>query len=247
MGQSLIVVFLVLAGMIHWVSVSDDQTAAKLQGGGSVSVPSSSSSETMAPVESKSAEPAKDREAAAKSKTYAKPPEMTINAAASYQAVLHTNKGDFTMELFPQSAPVTVNNFVFLAREGFYDDVVFHRIIQSFMVQTGDPTGTGSGGPGYRFKDELNSPYKYEPGIVAMANSGPNTNGSQFFICTGEDSSYLNQMPNYTIFGKVTDGMDTVLNIAGTPVTSSKFAGEKSSPTEEVVILSIDIMEGKPE
>lgn len=180
-------------------------------------------------------------------KQYASPPEMTIDAAKSYKAVVHTNKGDFTMELFAQSAPVTVNNFVFLSKERYYDDVVFHRIIESFMVQTGDPTGTGMGGPGYKFKDELNSPHKYEPGIVAMANAGPDTNGSQFFICTGKDSEYLNRMPNYTIFGKVTEGMDTVMKIASTPVAAHNKIDERSVPTERVVIASIDIIEREAE
>ncbi|WP_282943368.1 peptidylprolyl isomerase [Paenibacillus sp. RC67] len=168
---------------------------------------------------------------------------MSIDVNKTYEATLHTNKGDFTMELFPKTAPLTVNNFVFLARDGFYEDVEFHRIIESFMIQTGDPTGTGAGGPGYKFADELKSPYKYEPGIVATANAGPNTNGSQFFICTGEDSKGLNQYPNYTIFGKITDGMDTVLQIAGTPVAMSKQGGEKSRPVESVKILKVDIIE----
>ncbi|WP_165452205.1 signal peptidase I [Paenibacillus thalictri] len=178
-------------------------------------------------------------------KQYKHAPEMTIDDAKKYTAVIHTNKGDFTIELFAGSTPKTVNNFVFLAKEGFYDDVIFHRVIQSFMIQTGDPTGTGRGGPGYKFEDELNSPYSYEPGIVAMANAGPNTNGSQFFICTGEDSRNLAQIPNYTIFGRVTDGMDTVLAIAAVPVATQKVTAEKSSPTEKVVIQNVDIIESE--
>nr|WP_245855868.1 peptidylprolyl isomerase [Paenibacillus rigui] len=170
---------------------------------------------------------------------------MSIDASKSYRALVKTNKGQFTIELYANTAPVTVNNFVFLAKEGFYNDIIFHRIIKTFMIQTGDPTGTGRGGPGYAFKDELSSEHTYEPGIVAMANAGPNTNGSQFFICTGEDSKHLNQMPNYTIFGKVIDGMDTVVRIADTKVEKDKKTGEASSPAEKVIIESISIAEGE--
>ncbi len=162
---------------------------------------------------------------------------MKIDPNKTYKATVTTSKGTFTIELFAKDAPKTVNNFVFLAKEGFYNDVVFHRIIQSFMVQTGDPEGTGRGGPGYKFEDELGSKHQYEPGIVAMANSGKNTNGSQFFICTGEDSKSLNTRPNYTIFGKVTEGMETVQAIAATPVEQG------SEPTEKVVIQSVAITE----
>ncbi|WP_248925558.1 peptidylprolyl isomerase [Paenibacillus hamazuiensis] len=175
-------------------------------------------------------------------KSWSKPPEMKIDPNKSYQATVKTSKGTFKVELFAKDAPKTVNNFVFLSKEGFYNDVVFHRIMKTFMVQTGDPTGTGRGGPGYQFEDELKSPYKYEPGIVAMANAGPNTNGSQFFICTGEDSKNLNKMPNYTIFGKVIEGMDIVQAIAATPVQASA-TGEMSSPKEKVTIQSIEITE----
>ncbi|WP_420852238.1 signal peptidase I [Paenibacillus hamazuiensis] len=182
---------------------------------------------------------------AASGKTYKSPPEMAIDTAKKYQAKVHTNKGDFTIELFAETAPKTVNNFVFLSRERFYDDVIFHRIIKSFIIQGGDPTGTGRGGPGYKFEDELQTSYSYEPGIVAMANAGPNTNGSQFFICTGEDCRGLNQIPNYTIFGKVTEGMDTVLAIADVPVVKQYGGSETSKPTEPVFIQSIDIVESQ--
>jgi cyclophilin family peptidyl-prolyl cis-trans isomerase len=175
-------------------------------------------------------------------KQYSKPPEMKIDPAKSYQADVVTSKGSFTIQLFAKDAPKAVNNFVFLSKDGFYNNVVFHRIIKSFMIQTGDPLGTGSGGPGYKFVDELNSPYKYEPGIVAMANSGKNTNGSQFFICSGPDSTNLNSMPNYTIFGKVTDGMDTITKIASTPVKQGAESSP-SVPTEKVTIQSITIKE----
>jgi cyclophilin family peptidyl-prolyl cis-trans isomerase len=175
-------------------------------------------------------------------KSWPSPPEMKIDPQKSYLAEVTTSKGTFKIELFAKDAPKTVNNFVFLSKEGFYNNVVFHRIIKTFMVQTGDPTGTGRGGPGYRFEDELPSPYQYEPGIVAMANAGPNTNGSQFFICTGEDSKSLNKQPKYTIFGKVVEGMDVVQAIASTPVKVGP-SGEESSPTEKVTIQSIAITE----
>lgn len=170
------------------------------------------------------------------------PPDMEIDTNKSYTAEFSTTKGNFTIELFAKDAPKTVNNFVFLSRQGFYNDVTFHRIIETFMIQTGDPEGTGAGGPGYRFEDEKTN-YEYEPGIVAMANAGPDTNGSQFFICTGEDSLSLNLRPNYTIFGKVVDGMDVVQNIAATPVEPGGPLGELSSPTETVQIKEIKITE----
>ncbi|MGF9712352.1 peptidylprolyl isomerase [Paenibacillus naphthalenovorans] len=173
-------------------------------------------------------------------KSWSSPPEMKIDPNKTYHAKVTTSKGTFTIELFAKDAPKTVNNFVFLSREGFYNDITFHRIIQSFMIQTGDPLGNGTGGPGYKFEDELNSPHQYEPGIVAMANSGKNTNGSQFFICTGEDSKGLPK--KYTIFGKVVEGMDVVLNIAATPVKQGNEP-TPSVPTEKVTIQSIEITE----
>lgn len=179
-------------------------------------------------------------------KTWSQPPEMTIDPDKKYLAEVTTSKGAFTIELLAKEAPVTVNNFVFLAKEGFYDDVIFHRIIKSFMIQTGDPLGTGMGGPGYKFQDELPPALTYEPGVVAMANAGPNTNGSQFFICTGEDSGpILNPQPYYTVFGKIVDGMDTVLAIADTPVEMNQLSGDTtpSKPLEKVLIQSIQITE----
>lgn len=193
--------------------------------------------QTTPPVE---AEPAP--ESVKETMSWDSPPAMEIDTNKSYTAKFTTNKGDFTIELFAKDAPKTVNNFVFLSRQGFYNDVIFHRIIESFMIQTGDPEGNGSGGPGYSFEDEQTD-YEYEPGIVAMANAGPDTNGSQFFICTGENSVGLNNTPNYTIFGKVTDGMDVVKNIAATPVEPGGPMGELSSPTETVQIKEIQITE----
>ncbi|WP_409345260.1 peptidylprolyl isomerase [Paenibacillus sp. MBLB4367] len=172
---------------------------------------------------------------------YNKAPQMSIDQKKTYRAVIETTKGAITIELFANKAPVTVNNFVFLAGEGFYDNVTFHRILQNFVIQTGDPTGTGSGGPGYQFADELKNGFKYEPGIVAMANAGPNTNGSQFFICTGAESDFLNGVPNYTIFGKVVEGMDVVQAIASSSVKANEQTGEKSSPTEEIKMKQVTI------
>ncbi len=170
------------------------------------------------------------------------PPAMAIDSNKNYEATIHTNKGDITIELFTKDAPQTVNNFIFLSKENFYNQVLFHRIIKGFMIQTGDPQGTGAGGPGYSFEDELPSPHTYEKGIVAMANAGPNTNGSQFFICNGPDSENLNSMPNYTIFGRVTAGMDVVEGISNVKVKQSPM-GEPSQPTEEIYIKSIDVSE----
>ncbi|MGH2928042.1 MAG: peptidylprolyl isomerase, partial [Solirubrobacteraceae bacterium] len=129
-------------------------------------------------------------------KQYSAPPEVTIDPSKRYEATLRTSAGPIRLELFPGDAPATVNNFVFLARDGFYDGVIFHRVIDGFMIQGGDPEGTGRGGPGYQFDDE---PVKgrYERGTLAMANAGPDTNGSQFFVMHGDNPL----PPNYTIFG----------------------------------------------
>ncbi|HKV57962.1 MAG TPA: peptidylprolyl isomerase [Ktedonobacteraceae bacterium] len=143
------------------------------------------------------------------SKQYSAPPPMQVEMNRTYHATIKTNKGDIHLQLNPAEAPQTVNNFVALARDGFYDGVVFHRVEPRFVIQGGDPTGTGRGGPGYKFNDEpVKRPYK--AGTLAMANAGPNTNGSQFFICL-EDQPGL--PPNYTIFGDTTSGMDVVRNI----------------------------------
>ncbi|GBF11911.1 peptidylprolyl isomerase [Tepidibacillus infernus] len=175
-------------------------------------------------------------------KQYANAPEMQIDPDKEYVATIHTNKGDIKIKLFANGVPKTVNNFVFLAKDGYYDGVKFHRVIETFMIQTGDPLGNGMGGPGYSFEDELPPVKAYEPGIVAMANAGPNTNGSQFFICSGPDSTFLNQHPNYTVFGEVIEGMDTVNAIASVPVGPS-FGGEMSSPKEAVYMKNVKIEE----
>lgn len=177
-------------------------------------------------------------------KTYSSPPKMQIDTKKKYVATVNTSLGSFKIELLAQESPVTVNNFVFLSKEGYYNGVIFHRIMKDFMIQTGDPKGTGMGGPGYRFNDELPVKHKYEPGIVAMANSGPNTNGSQFFVCTGQNSAGLNQIPNYTQFGRVIEGMETVMKIASVPVVASQAnPREISKPTDPPVIKNINITE----
>jgi len=136
------------------------------------------------------------------------PPEMQIDESKSCSVSLVTNRGTIELELYPKHAPQTVNNFVFLAGQGYYDGVKFHRVIADFMIQSGDPTGTGRGGPGYKFADELEgNPLKHERGVISMANAGPNTNGSQFFI-THLPTPHLNG--KHTVFGKVTKGQDVV-------------------------------------
>jgi cyclophilin family peptidyl-prolyl cis-trans isomerase len=169
------------------------------------------------------------------------PPAMTIDKTKTYFATVDTTLGKFKIQLLASETPATVNNFIFLSKQGYYNGVVFHRIIKTFMIQTGDQTGTGSGSPGYRFNDELPVKHQYEPGIVAMANSGPNTNGSQFFVCTGADSKNLNYSPNYTQFGKVVEGMDVVQKIAAVQVVSN--GREVSKPVDPPVIKSITIGE----
>jgi peptidyl-prolyl cis-trans isomerase B (cyclophilin B) len=145
------------------------------------------------------------------SKQYSAPPAMSIDPAKNYSATLETSRGTVTVDLFAKDAPKTVNNFVFLAREGFYDGTVFHRVIANFMVQGGDPTGTGTGGPGYRFEDETkDSPNKHQKGSLSMANAGPNTNGSQFFI-THVVTDWLDG--KHTVFGKVRSGQEIVDSI----------------------------------
>ncbi|NJL97602.1 MAG: peptidylprolyl isomerase [Synechococcaceae cyanobacterium RM1_1_27] len=161
---------------------------------------------------------------------------MTIDPETTYTATVETSAGTMILELLPQEAPKTVNNFVFLANEGFYEDVIFHRVIEGFMIQGGDPTGTGAGGPGYRFEDEpVQRPYNR--GTVAMANAGPNTNGSQFFIMHAD----YPLPPNYTVFGQLIEGEDVLDAIATAPTAGM------DRPTDPVVIESITIEETEAE
>ena len=163
---------------------------------------------------------------------------MTIDPENRYVAVMNTNKGAIVIELLAKEAPKTVNNFVFLARDGFYDGVIFHRVIKDFMIQGGDPRGTGTGGPGYSFEDEFDSSIVFDsPGLLAMANSGPNTNGSQFFI-TVVPTPHLNNL--HTIFGRVILGQDVADAI------SVVSASGQAKPAEDVVIHNIKIQETEP-
>ncbi len=149
-------------------------------------------------------------------KSYSSPPALDIELDGTYGATLHTSLGDITVEFLAAEAPLAVNNFLFLAGEGFYDGVIFHRVISGFMIQGGDPTGTGRGGPGYKFRDELEGPGKYTRGTMAMANAGPSTNGSQFFLMHRDYG-----LPhNYTIFGRVTAGIEVVDAITALPTDS---------------------------
>ncbi len=141
-------------------------------------------------------------------KQWNKPPDMQIDPNKTYRVVMLTNRGVMELELYPEHAPKTVNNFVFLIREGYYDGVTFHRVIDDFVIQGGDPTGTGRGGPGYKFEDELaGNPLKHERGVISMANAGPHTNGSQFFI-THSPQPHLDG--KHTVFGKVVQGLDVI-------------------------------------
>tara|TARA_B100000902_G_scaffold158238_1_gene154266 strand:+ start:701 stop:1336 length:636 start_codon:yes stop_codon:yes gene_type:complete len=170
-------------------------------------------------------------------KIYQSMPEMNIDTNMNYEGVITTTMGTMTVEFFTSDAPVTVNNFINLAKDGYYNDIIFHRVISGFMIQGGDPSGTGHGDmgkyPGYKFEDELDNQRPYEKGILAMANAGPNTNGSQFFIMHVDYP-----LPyQYTIFGKVTDGLDVIDKIA------SVETGEGDRPVNDVVIESVEIKE----
>jgi len=159
------------------------------------------------------------------------PPAGTLDTGKSYTATFKTEKGDFTVELFDDDAPLTVENFINLARIGYYDGTTFHRVLKDFMAQGGDPTGTGGGGPGYRFKDEFSPNLRHNgPGVLSMANAGPNTNGSQFFI-TFEATPHLDDV--HSVFGKVIEGMDVVLSI------SLRDPSAATGPGDEILTIEI--------
>jgi cyclophilin family peptidyl-prolyl cis-trans isomerase len=171
---------------------------------------------------------------------FAQAPPSCIDKTKTYSATVTTNKGAYTIALDAAAAPLTVNNFVVLARYHYFDSTICHRAIPQFAVQCGDPSGTGTGGPGYTFADELPAAGSYKVGSIAMANSGPDTNGSQFFIITGANGAAL--APNYTLFGQVTDGLDTTvkaLDALGNPDT----AADGVPPLEQIVIESVTITE----
>ena len=162
------------------------------------------------------------------------PPPMVIDPAKRYTAEMVTTKGTMTISLDPAAAPKTVNNFVFLARYHYYEGIFFHRVIPGFVLQGGDPGGTGTGGPGYRFEDELPAPGRYEVGSLAMANAGPNTNGSQFFVISGPSGVRL--PPQYSLFGKVVTGLEVVAAI-------DAIGSRSGTPKERVVIESVTVEE----
>jgi len=169
-------------------------------------------------------------------KQYQSPPSLILDPNMRYTATIKTAQGDMTLELFPAEAPRAVNNFVFLARDGYYQGNCFHRIIKDFMIQGGCPKGDGTGGPGYKFPDE-EVKRSYVKGTLAMANAGPNTNGSQFFIVHGQQ---VGLPPNYTIFGQLLTGEEILDTLATSPVAAG---GEGSRPAERLEIQSIDITE----
>jgi cyclophilin family peptidyl-prolyl cis-trans isomerase len=168
-------------------------------------------------------------------KQWSIPPEMQIDPNKKYKAHMETDNGTMAIELFANKTPKTVNNFVFLAREGFYDGVIFHRVIDNFMVQGGDPAGTGTGGPGYRFEDEFHPSLKHDKqGILSMANAGPGTNGSQFFITHGPTPHLDNK---HSVFGQVVDGLDVLMSIP------ARDPNNRNAPA--VKIISVTIQESE--
>jgi cyclophilin family peptidyl-prolyl cis-trans isomerase len=208
-----------------------DPVSSPVAGGDSVIVPDSELSARCWP----NGGPVPGNEDAA-----ASPPSMALDENTTYSAIVTTNYGSFTVEFYPDDAPNTVNNFVCLANEGYYDGTIFHRVIDGFMFQGGDPLGTGTGGPGYRFADEP-IVRDYVTGTLAMANAGPDTQGSQFFVVL-DNLTELQRLPkNYTIFGQVTDGMDVVQAIGKVEVGMSP-SGELSSPTSPVQLVSVEII-----
>lgn len=184
--------------------------------------------------------PAKVDNGAATQQQWNKEPEMVISDTKTYTATIATSSGSIDLELFPKDAPNTVNSFVCLAKAGYFDGTPVHRIVKDFVIQGGDPTGTGTGGPGYRFNDEPIT-RDYVKGTLAMANSGLNTNGSQFFICTADLTGNLDKA--YTIFGQVTGGMEVVDLLNSTPTRSLGTGAPASTPIDPVMITSVTITE----
>ncbi len=165
-------------------------------------------------------------------KQWTTPPAMQIDTKKQYKARMETDKGTMVIELFAGKTPMTVNNFVFLAREGYYDGIIFHRVIDNFIVQGGDPTGTGRGGPGYKFGDEFDSSLKHDKqGILSMANAGPGTNGSQFFITHGP-TPHLNG--KHTVFGQVMEGLDVLMSIP------ARDPGNVNAPAVKIIRVTIE-------
>ena len=220
---------LALAAPLALAGCGSDDSGSDSATSGSSSDSSDSSSEAAADVECPPAEGTEER-----TTEFASAPPMCLTPGADYTAVITTDAGEVTVDLLEDKAPETVNNFVFLARNHFYDGITFHRVIPGFMIQGGDPQGTGAGGPGYDFDDELPAAGEYEIGSMAMANAGPNTNGSQFFIVTGDAGVAL--PPSYSLFGIVTEGMETVTAI-------EDDGSAQGAPSSTHTIESVQIIE----
>ncbi|MGI8856734.1 MAG: peptidylprolyl isomerase, partial [Thermomicrobiales bacterium] len=204
-------------------------------------VPAAASPAATAKPSAAASPAANTADVASRNGKYKAAPPMKIDKWVKYTATIVTNKGTMKADLFADTAPISVNNFVFLANDHFFDGVIFHRIVAGFVIQGGDPTGTGTGGPGYKFPDEPSSFSKnYEKGTLAMANSGPNTNGSQFFICVDNLTAKGALPKQYNIFGKVTDGLDVIDKILAVPRTTGGD-GAQSKPTERVAMDSVTI------
>jgi len=221
---------LALAGCGSDDSSTDEPAAA----GSTTSASSDSGSSTSAGESASTAECPPAEGTAERTDSFDSAPPMCLTPGADYSAVITTDAGAVTVDLLEEKAPETVNNFVFLARNKFYEGVSFHRVIPGFMIQGGDPQGTGMGGPGYEFADELPAPGAYEIGSMAMANAGPNTNGSQFFIVTGDAGVSL--PPQYSLFGQVTEGMEAVTAI-------EDDGSAQGAPSTTHTIESVEIVE----
>ncbi len=235
-----LVIIIAIFFAIAFLTDDDDSVTPADSAVPTSSTPGDSSETTVAPAPAAfvygTGECAPEDGSAEQKRTFDDAPALCIDPSKTYTAVVKTNLGEYTMVLDAATAPGTVNSFVNLARFKYFDGIVCHRAIPGFMVQCGDPTGTGSGGPGYTFADELPAAGEYQIGSVAMANAGPNTNGSQFFVITGEQGVAL--PPNYTLFGTVTDGLDTTvvaLDAAGNPNDNGV------PPLQEIIIESITI------
>ena len=220
---------LALATPLALAGCSSDEPAPAAESGNGASTAAVESGSGDAAVECPPAEGADER-----TTDFDSAPPMCLTPGVDYSAVITTDAGAVTVDLLEDTAPETVNNFVFLARNKFYEGVTFHRVIPGFMIQGGDPQGTGAGGPGYEFSDELPAAGEYEIGSMAMANAGPDTNGSQFFIVTGDSGVSL--PPSYSLFGTVTEGMETVTSIEsdGSP---------QGAPSTTHTIESVEIVE----
>lgn len=231
MFRKLIVMLCLVGGLLSACGTPTDNTTAGRPSEATQANPPATSVAPTSSFSEVTAAPA----SGAGSKQYSAPPAMQIDPNKTYTAVIQTTKGDMTAELYAKQAPTTVNNFVFLAREGFYRNVVFHRVIKDFMAQTGDPMGTGMGGPGYEIQDEFDPTLRHDSrGILSMANAGANTGGSQFFI-TDVPTPHLDD--RHAIFGKLTSGLETLDAIVNTPTSG------QDRPAEEIRITDIVISE----